>query len=231
MFDFPFDKGVSIGDGVLGTVVSNCLVYACNSGIAVKDECPATIYDCTLVDNTFGINLQAKFPLQFEGGRATNTGNNILWSNAVSIQESNNSRVVVNYSDLQGTNFPGVGNISADPLFLAAAARDYRLATNSPARGTGLNGVDMGARFPVGSMMAPSHSSFESIVVTNGLALVRFWADSERTYTVECSDVIAGGDWTRIADIPTSARPRLLTVTNSLAPDDRFYRLVTPQRP
>ena len=47
--------------------------------------------------------------------------------------------VPVNAHDL------GSGNIDADPLFVDAAAGDYRLQDSSPAKGAGPNGLDMGA--------------------------------------------------------------------------------------
>ena len=49
----------------------------------------------------------------------------------------------VSYSLLAGTNHPGTGNISADPMFISAA--DPRLRSGSPAIGTGPLGLDMGA--------------------------------------------------------------------------------------
>ena len=50
MYDFPFDKGVSVGDNgqSFGTVVSNCLIYACQSGIMAKDSCDVTVINCTV---------------------------------------------------------------------------------------------------------------------------------------------------------------------------------------
>src|SRR6185295_412611 len=38
MFDFPNDKGVSIGEGSYGIVVRNCLMYGNDSGVSVKDS-------------------------------------------------------------------------------------------------------------------------------------------------------------------------------------------------
>lgn len=154
MDDFPNDKGVSIGDGSADIIVRNCLIYNCHSGIAVKDECTATIYNCTLISNDFGINLQAKYPAQYQGGRATNTYNNIIWGNRTQIFVTNNPIIVVNFSDIEGTNWPGTGNISANPLFRDPTNGDFRLLPNSPCEGTGSNGITMGVIFPVGGLPA-----------------------------------------------------------------------------
>lgn len=152
MHDFPYDKGISIGDGSSDIVVRNCLIYNCNSGVAVKDECNASIYNCTLVSNNYGINLQAKYPTQYQGGRATNTYNNIIWGNQTQIFVTNNPVIVVNFSDIEGTNWTGIGNISLNPMFRNPAAGDFRLSSDSPCIGTGSNNMTMGVHYPVGGL-------------------------------------------------------------------------------
>ena len=133
------------------------------------------------------------------------------------------------YSDLgTGTNFPGAGNLSVDPLFLNAALRDYRLAANSPAAGTGLGGGDMGAHFPVGAPMALSHPRIESESVSNGLARVSFWADSEKSYTLETSIAVSGAAWTTVTNVPVRALPVLVEVVRPVAAGSHFFRLQTP---
>ena len=44
----------------------------------------------------------------------------------------------------------GTGNVAGDPLFVDAAANNYRLQVGSPAISTGPNGLDMGAYVPSG---------------------------------------------------------------------------------
>ena len=130
-----------------------------------------------------------------------------------------------------GTNWPGTGNFDADPIFVNAAQRDFRLAPNSPCIGTGRDGATLGVKFPVGSLMAPSHPYFTSITVTNGAVKLGFWVDSEKDYTVQCSDQASGGPWTKIADVYRQMCPRPIEVSHSLASGHRFYRLVTPVQP
>ena len=105
---------------------------------------------------------------------------------------------------------------------------DYRLATNSPARGTGLAGREMGAQFPVGAPMASSHPRIESESISNGVATVRFWADSEKSYTLQVSGVASGGPWTTVTNVPTRALPVLVEVVRPLPPGHSFFRLQTP---
>src|SRR5262249_47390902 len=110
MWDFPFDKGVSIGDNgsAHGIVVTNCLAYGCDSGVAVKDSCQATIVGCTFVSDDFGINLKAKFPATPPGigGLVSNSFNNIIWDNAFfQIWVTNGAYIAADFSDIMGTNW------------------------------------------------------------------------------------------------------------------------------
>jgi hypothetical protein len=181
MHDFPYDKGISIGDGSSDIVVQNCLIYNCNSGIAVKDECTASIYNCTLVSNNFGINLQAKYPTQYQGGRATNTYNNIIWGNHTQIFVTNNPIITVNFTDIEGTNWTGIGNISLNPMFRNPSAVDFRLLSDSPCIGTGSNNMTMGVHYPVGGVPSEPNNLFAS---SNGIdKIILSWAPPTNFYT------------------------------------------------
>ena len=241
MFDFPFDKGVSIGEGSYGIIVSNCLIYGNDSGVAVKDSpggkppCTANIFNCTIVDCDYGYRVYNKsMPASpTNGGQITNSYNNIIWAPRIATFEILNAGIVVaDHSDFGGTNWPGTGNFEANPLFLNAAQRDYRLATNSPCIGTGRNGATLGTHFPVGSPMAPSHPVLSSIEHVGNNALVKFWVDSEKTYSLLCTTNVNGGPWVKVADAFPYPTARLFTVTNSTAGNtNRFYRLVSPRIP
>jgi hypothetical protein len=240
MFDFPNDKGVSIGEGSYGIVVRNCLMYGNDSGVAVKDSpggkppCTANVYNCTIVNCDYGFRCYNKSnPGSLtDGGRITNSYNNIIWGSRIATFEILNSGIVVaDHSDFGGTNWPGEGNIDFDPLFVNPAGRDYQLTPNSPCIGTGRDSANMGAHFPVGAPMAPSHPYFTSISVINDAVELSFWVDSEKNYTVQASETAAPGSWTKVADVYHQMVPRLAKVTSPLATNHRFYRLVTPVQP
>lgn len=230
IYDFPFDKGVSIGESATNTVVTNCFIYNCNWGIGVKDSCTAGLYNNTIVDCDAGFRLYNKIAGQ-GSGIVTNSFNNILWGNTNgNIVVLDGGTISASYSDVQG-GWPGTGNINADPLFQAPAARDYRLANNSPARGTGRNGENMGAHFPLGSIMAPSHPSIANISIRGGERLIQFWADNERTYSLQRSDVPTGGTWTTVGNVSGLTRPQLMTISDEEEGiNSAFYRLVTPKQ-
>ncbi len=152
MYDFPFDKGVSIGEHAQDITVRNCLIYGVDSGVAVKDSSVANIYNNTIVASNYGLNLYEK--IAGEGGGHATAWNNILWGNTTSISLANGSTISATYSDISGTDvYPGTNNFNADPLFLDPVQRDYRLATNSPARDMGAGGTNLGPLFAVGSLL------------------------------------------------------------------------------
>lgn len=171
-----FDKGISVGDkkiaqgAVVDLLVRNCLIYHTTRGIQVKGESWITAHNNTIVDSTIGLHGFEKFALT-GAGVFTNTYNNILANNTSAIVAADNTYIEVHHSDTEGTNWPGLNNINTDPLFLDAENRDYRLATNSPARGTGVGGADMGITNFVGGIPDPpsmlsAYPSSNSIVLT-----------------------------------------------------------------
>jgi len=230
MYDFPFDKGVSVGDNdsSTGTVVSNCLIYACQAGIMAKDSCDVTVINCTIADNHWGFtNYNKNGAAQYTGGHTTNY-NSILASNRITISMRDNGTLVSDHSILTATNWPGVGNFSADPLFQLPAQRDYRLKPASPAIGTGRGGETLGCTYPVGAPMVLSHPRIERIEKAPAGTVLRFWADNERTYSVLSSDLVSGGTWTKVTDIFPTSVPRFVSLTNGTPNQVRFYRLVSP---
>jgi hypothetical protein len=164
MYDFPFDKGVSVGEMSSNIVVRGCVMYGVDMGVAVKDSSEAVIVNNTIVASVNGLKLYEKTAGQ--GGGHAIAWNNIIWDNTNSVVSSNSSTITVDYSDVSGAEtYPGMSNLNLNPLFLNAALHDYRLAAGSPAVGTGTNGTTMGAVFPVGSFL----------VDTDGDALPDTW--------------------------------------------------------
>jgi hypothetical protein len=180
MANFPNDKGVSIGEGSSNIIIRNCLIYGCDTGVAVKDNCTATIYNCTFVNNDFGFrNYNKADPSAAAGGgHIIESYNNILWNNAATISLMNGATALADHSDFSNLTWPGDGNLSIDPLFVDAAKNDFRLGANSPALHAGRNATSLGAKFPVGAPMAPSHPSFQSIERQGDSVHLLFWMDS-----------------------------------------------------
>jgi hypothetical protein len=215
MYNFPFDKGVSVGDSgqSTGTVVRNCLMYGLLSGVQAKDGCIVTVYNCTIVDNAWGFtNYNKVNPGSATGGGHTVAWNNILWDNTITLSLWNSGTLTAWNNDLGNTNWPGTGNINVDPLFLDPDARDYRLAPTSPCIGAGSNGVAMGVTFPVGGLPA---EPMNLVVVTNfGAQVLLAWNDAswnESGFLIEAST--NGANWTVIGATAANSSNALATTT------------------
>jgi hypothetical protein len=204
--------------------------------VQVKDNCFAAVVHSTLADNAWGFTNYNKVNpgSPTGGGHLTNTYNNILWGNQTTISMWNGSTLTADHCDLGSTNWPGAGNLDLDPLFVNAAERDYRLRPNSPCLGAGRDGDDLGARLPVGAALAPSNPHFTGVHRSGGEVRLQFYADSEKSYSVDWTDQLIGGAWHKVtgADTPAPLVPTLTTVTDSSPPSAmRFYRLVVPMQP
>jgi hypothetical protein len=129
----------SVGGGMLvagGDVTLERCIVANNTadwsgGIFAEDS--LTIANCTIVGNW------DRFPEHHGSanwiGGDPHVTNSILWDNGpTGIRTYGNAGI--RYSDVEG-GWPGVGNINADPLFLAAGTDSMRLHSTSPCRDTG----------------------------------------------------------------------------------------------
>ncbi len=197
LHDF-IDKGVSMGVHVYVTV-TNTLIYNVESGFGIKDLSEAGIYNCTVANTYYGYHEYNKTGAG--GGFVTNSFNNIFWgitNSALSL--SNGSTVVATYTDFQNTNWPGVGNFSADPLFVNPAMHDYRVQAGSPTLGTGLGGANLGVTLPVGGIPATPLALAAIKNGTNAIQLV--WqddADNETAFVIERSTNAI--NWTVIGSV------------------------------
>jgi hypothetical protein len=61
-------------------------------------------------------------------------------------------------------------------------------------------------------------------------AAVSFGAASNHTYTVEFTDDLAAGPWTRLTDIVARATNHVEIIPDPAWTTNRFYRATTPRR-
>jgi hypothetical protein len=200
LHDFK-DKGVSMGVAV-DVTVTNTLMYDLDSGVAVKDDSIAGLFNNTIANCNYGFNCynKANPASPTGGGHVTNSFNNIAWNiTNAPISLLNGSTLVADYSDFQGTNYPGIGNFSGDPIFVEPGAGDFRLRAGSPALGSGLDGANLGVTFPVGGIPAAPLNLAAQVSGTNDITLE--WqddADNETGFAIERST--DGTAWTPLGN-------------------------------
>jgi len=148
------DKGISLGAAAANgatdanIVVSNCLIYAVGTGIAIKDDSTAGLFNNTVTESAIGFHLYNKFfpPVRAGRTRQQRLQQHPLGNTASAILTNGSTLrwIIAIYRAPTGR----AGNISADPLFANPAWHDYRLGAGSPAIGSGLAGASMGVTFP-----------------------------------------------------------------------------------
>ena len=140
------DKAISIedvGDQGHPTITGN-LIIRCGTGMAIKNGITISEGDHnTITECQEGIALFAKDDSN-EGGHAT-FHSVICWGNAVDVIVDDLSTVAFDFSNIGMREWPGEGNLSADPLFTDVAGLDYTLGEGSPCIGSGRGGSEMGA--------------------------------------------------------------------------------------
>lgn len=170
------------GSGVSELVICRNYFYNCEHLLLLKDNGAATVQNNTflkMVSNPValtaaGATIPPGIILFGEPWRGRPLGagaiyeGNIAWDLAPVIQTTPfplfnpaSSYLRVNYSLIQGNNYAGTGNLTADPLFVSTTGIDYntikaalQLQAGSPAIGTGPNGLDMGAAVPAGASLS-----------------------------------------------------------------------------
>jgi hypothetical protein len=57
---------------------------------------------------------------------------------------------------------------------------------------------------------------------------VAFWADPEKSYTLESADALSGSTWTTLTNIAIRPAPVFIEVAVPITPGNHFLRLRTP---
>ena len=129
------DKGISVGEFSYPEIYNN-YIENCVLGIAIKDGSIPIIENNTIVDCGSGISSYDKAGDGI-GGRGS-FYNGIIWNCTTSINLVGDSTLDVGYCTIQG-GWPGVGNLTNNPLFVDPGSGDYHLQSNSPCINGGRN--------------------------------------------------------------------------------------------
>ncbi len=165
--------------------VANNIVYNCTTaGFAIEDQADPLLINNTVVDCGVGFRL---FHLERAGcdpGGGKGTARNcIIWDCPQPITLEDGSTITVSYSNFCGTSvWPGEGNINADPKFVDAVKRDFRLTRLSPCIDAGVadnappDDFDGNARPKAGGFdMGAFESPYWAFVDTDGDSLPDGW--------------------------------------------------------
>jgi len=142
------DKGISVYWGA--PRISNCLIFDNDYGISAKGD-PTEVYvdRTSIVRNRVSVQSRDKYGVP-DAVIQYYVTNSILWDHDWAVQTDYPIEdISITYCDVQGGEpFPGDGNITDDPLFVDPDANNFRLDGDSPCRGAGKDGVDMGFTYP-----------------------------------------------------------------------------------
>jgi hypothetical protein len=231
VYDFAA-AGISIGDAAQTVLTANCLIDNCQWGIEVSDSSLALLYNNTIAHCETGFQIHEKTPGR-GSGLPGETFNNLLWGNANAISLLDGGLLSVTYTGLPDPSWTADGsNVADDPQFVNFAGHDYRLRGSSPMRGRGRNGEDLGATMPVGAFMASSHPAFTLVEDIDPVNLgFSYWSDPEKHYALEACEEPGSGLWVKIADLPSTTMPQLITLALPKGGLVQFFRLVSSELP
>jgi hypothetical protein len=168
--------GVDSGNTSELTIARNLFVN-CDHFLLAKQGAFLTVQNNTFVGATIAainfVDEQSTVPPPTYGKGALIDGN-IFWNNAdvfenvISSVDVTIKNSIVPALDLGPFVKYGTGNIVADPQFVSAS--DFHLKSNSPARGHGPNGLDMGAYVPQGASIygvpnSPTNATTATLIV------------------------------------------------------------------
>jgi hypothetical protein len=248
------DYSCLLADGVAPVLSDSARLTPLLQPVLVKPPVGQTVVEGS--DFTHSVEVTGNpVPIAYSWRRgsiiiATNSGNyrsNFLTLNAAAvgliltnnIQSSNYTMRIVIYNE--ANNSPGVlyswtntvlADFDRDGIPDVAENSLGLSSSNALDAGLDLDGDGMSNRAEYTAGTDPASSlSYLRLDQGPGAATVSVAAISNRTYTVQFTDRLSSGVWSRLADIVARPFDRVETITDPAWTTNRFYRLATPRQP
>jgi len=194
--------GFCLRNGSLAEL-TNCVVSGNSSvrnggGLSVESGSAARAINCVLYHNQAGSVGAQVFASTFVNLSIVAMRNTIVWGASPEAVSGAGAYISATFSDIQG-GWGGIGNIDADPLFVAAENGDFRLQNGSPCadRGDPSSPVDsdgsrtdMGIRF---GKVNPKVYPFSVATVRDSILETTRWVKTMSPYRVVGTVTIPSG--------------------------------------
>jgi hypothetical protein len=217
--------------------------------VIVHQPCNVTVPQGGSVTLSVEVNADATLPMGYRWRRGSTTVAHAVVSKHVSFLTVTNCQSTTNYEVIV-TNLARLSALRSSNVLVtvladtnqnqmpddweAAYSLQGSLNPEDDLDGDGLRNLQ---EYEAGTdpTDALSYLKVENVELAEGRAevLVRFLAVSNRTYTVQSSEAVAGGGWQRLRDVVAASTNRLFEVRDPAGAMgvQRYYRLVTPQVP
>lgn len=233
--------------GAVTSVVASVVILV--DPIIVQSPLSQVVATGATVTLSVEVTNSATLPLGYRwrrNGAFLADGFFVLTQRTAFLTITNAAPPLTNYAVVVTNAAKPVGNLSATAVltFFADADGDglpdsweaaYGFATNNAANAlldADGDGSSNRAEFLAGTdpTNALSYLKIDSISAP-GSASLAFGTISNHTYTVQFTDALDAGAWSRLADVPARASNRVEQVLDPNYTTNRFYRLATPQQP
>jgi hypothetical protein len=182
-------------NGYSPTIVVARNVFVNNDhAVLLKEDSYMRAENNVFVNCVYGAIDYSEWPDRtVDPGKGAVLEGNIFWNNGSTFQNQfaqpgkKDPLIVMNRCDVsQDLHYLGTGNMDVDPKFVNPGAEDFHLLPDSPVRGKGPNGLDMGKFVPAGASISGEPDSVtnrtDATLTVGGPGITRY------TYSVNSAD-------------------------------------------
>jgi len=188
-------------NGYSPTIVVACNVFANNDhAVMLKEDSYMRAENNVFANCKYGAINYSEWPDRtVDPGKGATLDGNIFWNNGSDFQNQfaqpgkKDPVIVMNRCDVsKDLNGLGTGNLDVDPKFVNPE-NDFHLLPDSPVRGMGPNGLDMGAFVPAGASISGEPAAVTDL--TSALLTVGGPGITQYQYSVNSAEGPWNGDY------------------------------------